>query len=372
MESKKVLVVSTAFYPENSPRSFRTTELVKELCKQGHDVTLYTLKNDEFHLPIEKEIGVKIKDLGKRKLPLINVSSGSKLLILTKRVINRGLLQLILYPDIELMFMVKKALKRETKTYDLLISVAVPHSTHWGTAWARTKKKPIAKVWVADCGDPFMGAIYDSFKKLFYFRYLEEWFCRKADFIAIPKMAMRENYYPEFHSKFIEIPQGFKFETIISDNKIKNPIPTFAFAGSLLQIARNPSQLLTYLSTVDKPFKFIIYTENQNLVAPFQSVLKEKLEVRSYIPRTELLSVLSGMDFLVNIAYDPVHQSPSKLIDYYIIGRPILSSLTSEFDTDKVMAFLEGDYSSAFIFENVEQYKIENVTRKFLSLIEKQ
>ena len=370
MESKKVLIVSTAFYPENSPRSFRTTELVKELCRQGHDVTLYTLKNDEFHFSIEKEFGVKIKDLGSRKLPIINVGSGLKFWILAKRIINRVLLQLILYPDIEFMFKVKKALKRETNVYDLLISVAVPHSTHWGTAWARTKKNPIAKVWVADCGDPFMGANYDSFRKLFYFKYLEKWFCRKADFIAITKITMKENYYPEFHSKIIEIPQGFKFETIFSDKKIKNSIPTFAFAGSLLPIARNPSQLLTFLSTVDKPFKFIIYTENQNLVAPFQSVLKDKLEVRNYIPRTELLGVLSEMDFLVNIAYDPIHQSPSKLIDYYIIGRPILSSLTSEFDTDKVMAFLEGDYTRSFVFENVEQYRIENVACKFLSLIQ--
>lgn len=369
MEPKKVLVVSTAFYPENSPRSFRTTELVKELCRQGHYVTLHTLKNDEFHLPIEKEFGVKIKDLGKRKLPFINVSSGAKWIILFKRIVNRVLLQLFSYPDIELMFMVKNALKKEIETYDLLITVAVPHPTHWGTAWARTKKRPIGKIWVADCGDPFMGAIYDSFKKVFYFKYLEKWFCQKADFIAVPKIMMKENYYPEFHSKFIEIPQGFKFEKVITNLQLKNQIPTFAFAGSLLRIARNPTQLLTYLATLDKPFKFIIYTENQDLVEPFKSVLKEKLEIKSYIPRLELIKVLSQMDFLVNIAFDPVHQAPSKLIDYYLTGRPILSSLTSEFDTDIVKAFLEGDYSNTFIFENVEQYRIENVTHKFLSLV---
>ena len=113
MDSKKILVVSSAFYPENSPRSFRATELVKELARQGHQVTLYTLKKDEFHLPIEKEFGIKIKDLGARKLPIINVAEGSKIAVLFKRVVNRSLLQLISYPDIELMFMVKKALKKK-------------------------------------------------------------------------------------------------------------------------------------------------------------------------------------------------------------------------------------------------------------------
>ena len=108
MSSKKILIVSSAFYPENSPRSFRTTELVKELCRQGHQVTLYTIKQDEYHLPLEKEYGVRIKDLGSRKLPNINIAKGNKLMVLAKRVVNRALLQLVLYPDIELMFKVKK------------------------------------------------------------------------------------------------------------------------------------------------------------------------------------------------------------------------------------------------------------------------
>jgi hypothetical protein len=368
MDKKKVLVVSTSFYPENSPRSFRTTELVKELCRQGNDVTLYTIKNNELHPAIEEEFGVRIKDLGQRKLRVLDIQTGPKFWTLIKRIVNRGLLQLFEYPDIELMFKVKKALQKETETYDLLISVAVPHSTHWGTAWALSKNKTIAKKWVADCGDPFMGAIYDSFNKMFYFKYLEKWFCRKADYIAIPKITMKENYYPEFHSKIIEIPQGFKFEKLDNNNAVKNPIPIFAFAGSLLPLGRNPSQLLTFLSTVDKPFKFIIYTRNPNLATPFQAALGDKLEIKEYIPRDQLLKVLSQMDFLVNIAFDPIHQSPSKLIDYYILGKPILSSTTSEFDTDMVLEFLEGNYTQQFVISNPEQYRIESVVQQFINL----
>ena len=365
---KKVLVIGTSFYPENSPRSFRTTELVKELCRQGHDVTLYTIKDNQHHPAIEEEFGVKIKDLGKRKFHMLNIQSGPKILVWPKRIINRALQQLFEDPSIELMFKVKKALKKENNSYDLLISIAVPYPNHWGTAWARTKKNNIAKVWVADCGDPYMGAIYDSFKKFFYFKYLEKGFCKKADYIAITKMSMKENYYPEFHSKIIEIPQGFKFEKLNSDNSGHNPIPTFAFAGSLLPIGRNPSQLLTFLSTVDKPFKFIIYTRNQNLATPFKEALGDKLEIRDYIPRNELLKVLSQMDFLVNIAFDPVHQSPSKLIDYYILGKPIMSSTTSEFDTNMVLEFLEGNYTQQFKISNPEQYRIESVVQQFINL----
>lgn len=369
MNSKKIIVVSSAFYPENSPRSFRTTELVKELARQGHNVTLYTIKDDKHHLPIEKEFGIEIKDLGSRKFPIIDVTKGSKLISLCKRIINRILLQLFLYPDIELMFKVKRALRKEQRHFDLLISIAVPHSIHWGTAWARTKKKPIATTWVGDCGDPFMGTNQDSFGKLFYFKYFEKWFCRKADYIAIPKIMMKENFYPEFHHKIVEIPQGFKFDEVIKSDYVKNPVPTFAFAGTFIKTTRNPTPLLNFLSTLQTPFKFIVYTETPDLLLPFTSQLGERLVIKKYIPRIELLKELSKMDFLVNISYDPVHQAPSKLIDYYLTGRPILSSLTSDFDTNTVASFLNGDYSQSAKFDDIEKFKIEHVTQRFLNLI---
>jgi hypothetical protein len=33
-----ILIISGSFYPINSPRSHRTTELAKELSRQGHDI----------------------------------------------------------------------------------------------------------------------------------------------------------------------------------------------------------------------------------------------------------------------------------------------------------------------------------------------
>ena len=33
---KRILIVSRSFYPDNSPRAFRTAELSKEFARQGH------------------------------------------------------------------------------------------------------------------------------------------------------------------------------------------------------------------------------------------------------------------------------------------------------------------------------------------------
>ena len=58
MISKNILVVSSGFYPQISPRSFRTTELVKELSRQGHRVTVFTYRDESVHNKFEEEYGI--------------------------------------------------------------------------------------------------------------------------------------------------------------------------------------------------------------------------------------------------------------------------------------------------------------------------
>ena len=244
MNKKDILIVSGAFYPQNSPRSFRTTELVKEFVRQGHKVTVYITKDNKEHFVFENDFGVKIKDLGKRKFKDLNLSSGNKYTKLFKRVIRRGLVQLFDYPNTELMFQVKKVLKNE-KDYDLLISIAAPFPIHWGVAWSRNQNHTIAKTWVADCGDPFYFSSHDTFGKLFYFKYLEKWFSRKADYISIPFEGLKKYFLKEFDTKYRVIPQGFNFDEIhITKKPINNRVITFAYAGGFMNEARDPRKIL--------------------------------------------------------------------------------------------------------------------------------
>ena len=95
---------------------------------------------------------------------------------------------------------------------------------------------------------------------------------------------------------------------------------------------------------------------------------KKKIEVHNYLPREKLLSFLSQMDFLVNITYDPKTQIPSKLIDYYIVNRPILNLKDQNFKGELVEEFLNGNYSNKFQHPNIEQYNIKSVAEKFTAL----
>ncbi len=367
MSKKKILIVCKGFYPQNSPRSHRATELAKEFARQGHQVTVITPKNQKLHPEFEKEHNLTINDLGVLRYKNPNFGN-SKIAYFLNRVFFRLLSLSIEYPQIELMFKVKKALKN-VRGYDLLISVAVPYPIHWGVARVWEKQNAVAKTWVADCGDPYMGNTTDSFRKWFYFKYVEKWFMRKTDFVTIPIDEAKSAYYTEFHSKIKIIPQGFKFDSIEGTGAApKNPIPIFVYAGGFIPGKRDPRVFLDYLTTVKQDFKFYIYTNSTHLIERYKTKLGSKLIISSYIPREDLLSFLSKADFLVNFDNNTEVQSPSKLIDYALVKRPIIN-IKEELDVHVVNQFLHGNYTAALKIDNINKYRIENVCANFLSLI---
>jgi hypothetical protein len=366
-DKKKILLISSAFYPEISPRSFRATELTKEFCRQGHEVKMISKYRDHDYSDFLQEFKITLKMWGKPRFPKVPQFK-SKILSLLGRGLSRLLLILFEYPGIEEMFYVRKVLKHENN-YDLMISFAVPYPVHWGVAWSRLKQHKIARIWVADCGDPYMGDVLDSFKKLFYFKYLEKWFCKKADYISIPIKGAILGYYPEFHNKIRIIPQGFDFDLNGKENEQPvNDVPTFAYAGGFVPGARDPKQLMHFLIKLDFPFRFLVYTNNPDILNDYKAVLNEKLLISKYIPRVELMKVLVKMDFLINFDNNTTLNSPSKLIDYAIANRPVLN-IDQNFNSEDLLAFLNKDYRKLMLLPDIAQYHIRNISQLFLELI---
>lgn len=368
MEPKKILITTNGFYPDISPRSFRATELAKELVRQGHQVSVLTHPRPgcaEFCA----QHGIIFKDLGMITWPAVAIK-GSGIIRLFRRVLARFSSLLLEYPFIQIIPLMKKALKGENG-YDLLISVAVPYPIHWGVAAMRTARHPIAKIWVADCGDPYMGQENDTFKPPFYFGWLEKKFCRKADFITVPTQAAIGGYYPEFRSKIRVIPQGFRFEDVVPHQE---PLPqdkiVFGYGGMFIPGRRDPSEFLSYLNTLDPSirFEFHVYTTTPHLVAPFVDASHGRIQLKPIVDRATLLAQMSQMHFVVNFENVGSTQTPSKLIDFAIIQKPILSIKYGALNTQVVDEFFHGNYQNALVLDNVDQYRIENVAQAFLSL----
>ena len=367
MDKKKILIVSKAFYPMIAPRSFRATELAKEFAKQGHNVTVLTHKRKYDYTNLEKKYDLKVEDFVHNKWKELKGKN-----ILTK-LLHFILNYLFLFPDIQLTPLLKNTLKKK-KGFDLLISIAVPYPIHWGVALAKKNNQYLCKTWVADCGDPFMGDKERRYKYPVYFHIIENWFCKKPDYITIPIKEAIKAYPKKCRDKDIVIPQGFNFNEITylnnRSNNINNPYPIFIYAGSLSKEFRNPNNLLKYLSSLsNKKFKFIIYTNNDIIDYRFKLELGDKLEIHEYVPREELMMELIKANFVLNFENKNEEHSPSKLIDYALLKKPILSINTDNINIKLINEFLNGNYSNQFIVKNIDEYNIKNVVEKFLKLI---
>lgn len=367
---KNILIVSRSFYPINSARSLRTTALVEEFARQGHNVTLLTVRKSEVHDQYEKEHNITIKDFGPLRFKPIQLNNTKGPHSLVKKILKRGTALFLEYPDIELTGRVKQALKDESG-YDLMISIAMPHTIHWGVAWARSKEHPIAETWVADCGDPYVGREGDTFRVPRYFSIPEKWFCRKADYISVPFEGSVDGYFPEFHQKIKIIPQGLTFpEKPASSIKTgENIVPTFAYFGNMVSYPHYAIPFLKHLNSTEKDFRFIVYTRNRSFLKNHLSekTLK-KCDLRDYVPRERLFKELSEVDFLVYFPYIITTQRSLKLVDYAYSEKPVLSFDDSDEARITFKQFLQGNNENKAVLQDIEPYRIENVCAQFLDL----
>ena len=377
MQSKDILIVSRSFYPKNSPRSFRTTELALELARMKHKVTVLIPDEGYDYTGFEKDNHVTVACMGKLP-PLYDQISGKGFANRIKKTF-RGILKYFFeYPRICLSYMVWSQLHHQKK-YDLLISIGSPHAIHWGVAWFFRKEANKTCTWIADCGDPYMGSKRNRYGKRWYFKYLEHFFCRRADYITIPFDDAKNAYYEEYRDKIRVIPQGFHFDPAdiaVNDpaedavTNVSNKVVTFAFAGTLLADILFPDPFFRFLAAYKHPFKFVIFTnkESWELILTSFGRNTENLEYRGIVDRVDLLRELRNMDFLINVNNRSRVHRPSKLIDYAIAGRPVLSIDPDHFDERKFTEFMKGNYDDAHQIEDIEQYHIRTVARKFLSL----
>jgi hypothetical protein len=360
----KIVIISQNCFPSLGPRQHRTTELAKELARRGHEVIVYALLGDYDYSKFCHQTGVTFKNLGKSEFG-ISDNTGRYNRNIFYRAFSKFLGKYFEFPFIELMPMVNRALKKEG-SIDYLITIAQPHTIHWGVSTYLKKDKSTIKFWVADCGDPFMKDPFNF--RPFYFKHYEKKWGELCNYISVPISNAVNAYYQEFKHKIKTIPQGFDFDNVELAKYQVNEIPTFAYSGFLYKGKRDLTKFLDYLFEIETNFKFIVYTQNISLFTQYINKFKGRLEIRDYVPRKELLFELSKMDFLINIANYSTVQVPSKLIDYAITKRPILE-ISSDFkEINEFKEFLQENYLKRKKIAEIEQYTIKNVGNAFLDL----
>ena len=361
----KIVIISAFFYPSLSPRAQRTTELAKEFARQGNDVIVYSLLGDYDYSEFSLVTKVVVKNLGSKPIGYPN-SDGIIKNTLCSRAINKLFGRHLWLPDRRMVPWVKTAIKREGQI-DFLLTIAVPHVIHYASSVSNLSK---VDLWVADCGDPFTLNPYTKGLLPKYLVRYEKHFCRKCDYITVPVVESINGYYPEFRDKIRIIPQGYNFEEIITNEYIDHDVPTFAYAGAVYKGLRDPQKFIDYLVSLNSPFHLTIFGPAWDAFKPYVSKVNGVIENGGFVPRIELIPKLSQMDFLINIRNNSGVQQPSKLIDYALSGRPILT-ISSDFPFAEKHAFEQfchRDYTNKTSIPNIFDYDIKNVAKQFLEL----
>jgi hypothetical protein len=353
-----------------TPRAHRTTELMKEFARQGHQVTVYAVLGKYDYSDFSKQFpSITLKNISLKWMYHPYNSDGDGKRYFIDKALGKLLGKSYLFPNFEFYYRTQEILKKEHE-YDTVISIADPHQIHWGVAsYRKNNPHQFPKTWIADCGDPFMNNDTTNIYPKKFAKY-EHLFCQQADFITVPEPEAANGYYEEYRSKIKIIPQGFDFDENREKVEPNNSIPTFGYAGTFYEDIRNPRKFMELLCTIDRSFKFIVYSNHTVLINDFKEKLGEKLEIRNGIPRVELLLELEKMDFLVNLAnVNRPNQIPSKLIDYAITGRPILNVNPSKPNQKDFKSFLIKNFESQFKVKNLNRYQISNIIENLTSLI---
>lgn len=357
------------FYPEQVPRAFRSYELYKYFCSKGYEVEVISIKNKKIYKSVDK-----LEDDGQEKKQYSNSKFKNSF---KKTKLFKWLFNVLLFFIGELPFLthrnyLRKQLSEEyLSKFDKIMVISLPFFSAYYTSRAITKFH-WSGISILDMGDPFFG---HQLKRARYFNVLQKKTLKTFDYISVP---IREvvPYYTDYiqEEKIKIVPQAFNFLDTEINEYHKNKVPTFAYAGTFYDDIRNPTSFFEYLITIDENFLFILYTRKdtkiyEEIVKPFEERLNGKLIVNDVVPRVELLKKLSEMDFLISFENTSNLQSPSKLIDYGLTGRPVLSINNNGEDFHQIYEFFNEQYKHKMDID-ISKYDINLVGEVFIELLE--
>lgn len=375
----RILIVSYSYIPERSPRAHRTFELVREFSKRGHKITLilpdYGVEDshsfegvDVIHIRsgVLFNRSAKIQGNYRQGGGIENMGKQSFL----RKIANAFFHQIFLGgKSFEYLIPVFFAVKRLKGVFDLGISIGLPINSHFGFALGTFFGGPKVITKVADYGDPFS---YCSGSILHI--WIEKMLLRRFDYVTVPVVGALEAYRRIVDTyKLKVIPQGFDFSCVSTAPYVRNTPVTFGYAGVFYEGVRNPYSFFDFLTRLDFDFSFIVYTRfdhsfTRSFLKKYQNELKGKLVVLPAISREELVYELSKMDFIINIQNTKSIQSPSKLIDYKLSGRPVHNISCVDFQSDNFMRFMALESQLSDVKLDLDNYDIFHVANKFIQL----
>lgn len=371
---KRILFLTQWYPPEKTPRAFRAYELAQEFARRGNKIDLYAPIAGRTN---RENSNIVYYAIEKHRAMSFAVSSVEENKI--KHAIKQHLKKFYLYflgdypKDVLYSYRMLCALLKNARhiKYDMAISISLPFPiTAILAVFSLVNKKIDIKI--ADFGDPYY--YNPHIPKAIYFKWIEKIVLTQIDYITIPIYSAEVCYTPFKSKQYVKvIPQGYNMTDTVPCSYVPNAIPTFCYAGIFYETIRNPDYFFDYLLDITEEFVFIIYALQDRftlqLLDSYKDRFGDRLVVVPPIDREALIHEMAKMDFVINFDNDNATQRPSKLIDYAMSRRPILSFNRQTFRPEVFQAFLKGDYSEQYHVD-LAQYDIRRVVDQFEALVD--
>lgn len=368
----KIHIIGGFFYPQLGPRSNRITELTKEFIRLGHTVNVTVITETERfdHEAYAKKIGInRWQNLKLYHKPAVGekvVEGHSKSLPIIP-ILHKWADYLMGGNEFIHARVISKSLDIDEDT-DMVISISFPFQCILGTSiYLRKHHVNNHCVLIAESSDPHSGNHLAS-----WFKYVDRWAYKPYHYLVVPTEVAIPAYTELLPQERIRvIPQGFNFDEVnLYKGERAKPVK-FAYSGSFFKDIRNPEFLFAFLDkqTIEYEFHWYMLYESpyfSELIKKYPN-LDSKTHKYVALGRDELLYELSKMDFLINIDNATSTQRPSKIIDYAITGRPILSCNKDNFSEKKMLDYLQGNYYDTMTVD-LSKYDIKNVAQQFITL----
>jgi hypothetical protein len=374
----RILIVCYSYFPALNPRAFRWTALAEEFVDRGHDVHVIcnkeidTKRSDKVNGVIVHRVGANLREalrscLG-RPSPTSATSIGmsaseesqtNKARVYFVRVIKwiyNHSVQKILWPDFAcfwyfpaLAFAHKLILE---KKYDVVVSVSLPFTGH---CIGLKLKKRYSIHWVVDIGDPFSFMSetpvnnHRLFDRLNY--HSESSILQNSDAVSVTTEATRSEYMQLFPhlkgDKIYIVPPLFIPPTNMGKLTpffVGPPRTRLVFAGTLYSKIRNPAALLELFNSLLKTsigsqlelHFFGLINNCEPYFEKYHELLGSKIFLHGLVSRASALRAMMDATVLVNLGNLTAYQLPSKVVEYVMLGKPVLNITKSVADSSQI------------------------------------
>lgn len=387
--SKKILITTTAFAPENEIGAVRMTKIVKYLVRLGYDITVIS---PELHEISRIDNSLVVEGINKytvaqsrwftkiflrKRNAMLKKQSASNYISPKKNSSFLKVIKASVFSHLQFVYTLirnrdwKKCVvhfikENFTKSeFDIVISSYPSLGGLWTANWVRDNG--YASLWLSDFRDPINYEVNSSWLKYKLNTYLQNRILQKTDIATCISRDLFKKFNAKYHFKLKYLPNGFDTEDlntsiVTSKPGINEPL-TFCYVGSLYGGTRELKSFFKVLQELTDSKRLNInnvkliyagkeYKEMLKQAAQFN--LSSILEDRGSVSRAESIQIQNSSDIIIVVTWNTYKDQgilTGKLFECLLTKKTILGVVNGNVPNSEFKNIIE-DVNGGFAIED--------------------